>query len=91
MSFGYGPGNEAQKSTRGNKALLGKRKSLQELRKENGSFSEGKLEFKKLSQQELIEFKIKVRKQKKKENILLVLTLIGCLLLGTLFYYLLTK
>ena len=41
-----GLGNEMQKSTRDNRGLLGKRKSLKDLRSENGSFSSGELKFK---------------------------------------------
>lgn len=90
MAFGYGPGNEMQKSVKGNRSLLGKRKSLKDLRKENGPFSGGPIKLKEASPEEMEAFRAKLKKQQKKERIQVALIFIGSIGLGAFFWYYLT-
>lgn len=90
MGFGYGPGNEMQRSSKGNRALVGKRKSLKELQKENGAFSkDSDFKFKEPTDEEMKTFRIKLQRDIRSRNIRRLISVIIAVLLGAVFLYLL--
>lgn len=92
MGFGYGPGNEMQKSQKGNRSLLRKRKSLKELQKENGSFSKDQeFKFKKPTKEELEDYKEKLKIDARKDRIKRWSLFSTAILIGLILLYLLTS
>lgn len=92
MAFGYGPGNEMQKTQKRNKSLLGKRKSLKELNKENGPFSgKQELKFKEPTPEELASFKAKLQKDLQKDRHRRQILLLASVIIGLLLIYILTS
>lgn len=91
MGFGYGPGNEMQRSNKSNRALVGKRKSLKELQTENGAFSkDGDFKFKEPTEEEMRAFKLKLKKDIRQRNIKTYISIAVAIILGLIFWYLLT-
>jgi hypothetical protein len=90
--MGFGVVNSMKKSLKANKSLLGKRKSLKDLRAENGGFSSGHLKFKEPTAAELSSFKrrneIRLKKEKVQGVILVVFTiLLTAALIYTVFTF----
>tara|TARA_R100000005_G_scaffold96449_1_gene83419 strand:+ start:274 stop:552 length:279 start_codon:yes stop_codon:yes gene_type:complete len=83
----FGPGSEMQKSTRGNRALLGNRKSLKDLRSENGSFSSGELKFKEPTKKEFETFQKRHQLFLKKERLRRLLSFGLVVIIGLIFIY----
>lgn len=87
MAFGIGPGSEMQKSTKGNRALLAKRKSLKDLRAENGNFSSGELKFKEPTKEEFEAFQKKHQAYLKRERLRRLLSIGFGIIVGLVFIY----
>lgn len=89
--MGFGSGNAMQKSSKSNRALVGKRKSLKELQKENGAFSKnGDFKFKEPTDEEMKAFRVKLKKDIRRRNITRAISIAIVILLGFIFWYLLT-
>jgi len=81
--MGFGSGNAMQKSNRNNRALVGKRKSLKELQKENGTFSkDGDFKFKEPTDEEMKAFRLRLKRDIRRRNIKLGMSIIFAILLG---------
>lgn len=91
MGFGYGAGNEMQRSTKSNRALVGKRKSLKELQKENGAFSkDGDFKFKEPTEEEMTAFRLKLKADIRERKRKRLVAIVFALLMAAFFWYLLT-
>jgi len=91
MAFGFGPGSDMMKSVESNRKQMRKKKSLkQNIDTYNNGKNNEKLEFKKVSAEELERFKTQLLLKKKKEvkqNILLMIGVI--IVVFSTFYFIL--
>lgn len=88
--MGFGSGNAMQRSSKSNRALVGKRKSLKELQKENGAFSKnGDFKFKEPTDEEMKDFRIKLHQDIRSRNIRRYISMAIAILFGVVSWYLL--
>ncbi len=88
--LGFGAGNSMNKSYQQNRNLLGKKKALKDLMKENSASYQNPYTFAQSSPEKLEQLRIQLREEKRKSTLKLIALLIAIFfILGTAAYWLL--